>query len=291
MFRKIRCGWIVLALAGVAGAQTAINEIRPAAPDVAVEISNVSGSIEVTAWDETSVQITGTLGKGAERLDVSGTDKRLTVKVVLPKNGKNVKSTQLIVKMPKGGDLSATGVSANIATEGVGGSQDLKTMSGNIVASGVANRVKAETVSGHVDISGPTADVEAKAVSGVITINTATGRAEVSTVSGEIGVRGTHIERLECEAVSGEIGYTGGVAPGGTIEVSTHSGDVSLSLPETTEAEFDLSTFSGGIRCAFGGEVSKPGFAPGASLEHTTGSGTARIRATAFSGGISVSKL
>ena len=291
MFRKIRCGWIVLVLAGVAGAQSAINEIRPAAPDVAVEISNISGSIEVSAWDETSVQITGTLGKGAERLDVTGTDKRLVIEVVLPKNAKNVKSTRLFVKMPKGGDVSATGVSASITTKDVGGPQDLKTMSGSIVASGVANRVKAETVSGHIEVDGRSADVQAKAVSGGVTVRTATGRAEVSTVSGKIEVEGENIERLECGAVSGGIDYTGGVAPGGTIDLSTHSGGMSLALPETTEAEFDLSTFSGGIRCAFGGEVSKPGFAPGASLEHTTGSGTARIRATAFSGGITVSKL
>ncbi|MCC6488774.1 MAG: DUF4097 family beta strand repeat protein [Candidatus Hydrogenedentes bacterium] len=291
MFRKVRCGWIVLVLAGVAGAQTAINEIRPATPEIAVEIANVSGSIEVSAWDEASVQITGTLGKGAERLDVSGTDKRLVIKVMLPKNAKNVKSTQLIVKMPKGGAVSATGVGADIATQGVGGSQDLKTMSGNIVASGVANRVKAETVSGHIEVDGRTADIQIKAVSGDVTVRTATVRAEVSTVSGEIEILGENIALLECGAVTGGIRYTGGVTPGGTIEVSTHSGDVSLSLPETTEAEFDLSTFNGGIRCAFGGEVSKPGFGPGASLEHTTGSGTTRIRASAFSGGITVSKL
>lgn len=292
MYSWIRGVVVAIAFLGVVYAQTPIDESRTVAPNVVVDVTNVKGSIDVSSWEKPSVEITGTLGKGSERLDVDGSEKHLSVKVILPSQSKHAKDTDLRLRVPKGAAVYVTGVSAGITVEDVAGDLELKTVSGSVRATGVAGRVEAETVSGGVTIEGSSSNVEAKAVSGSIKIRTAQGRVEASTVSGSITIDGETIERLECEAISGGIKYTGSVAPNGNIELKTHSGNITLVLPATTDAKFDLSAFSGGIRSALGdGEVYHPKYGPGSSLEFETGSGSARIEAHVFSGGIAVSRL
>jgi DUF4097 and DUF4098 domain-containing protein YvlB len=292
MFGWIRGVVLTVALTGVVHAQTPIDEVRPAAPDVAIEVSNVKGSVDVSVWEKPSVEITGTLGKGTERLDIDASEKRQSIKVVLPSKSKSAKDTHLRLRVPKGATVYVTCVSAGITVDGVAGDLELMTVSGSVRASGVAGRVEAETVSGGVTIEGSSANVEAKAVSGSIKIRTAQDRVDASTVSGSITVEGESIERLECKAVSGSIKYVGSVAPNGNVELKTHSGGITLSLPAATEARFELSSFSGDIRSDLGdAEVSRPKYGPGSSLDFVTGSGSARIEAHVFSGGITVSRL
>ncbi len=292
MYSWIRGVVLTVACLGVVHAQTLIDEVRPAAPNVVVEVSNVKGSVDVSAWDKPNVEVTGTLGKGSERLEVDGSDKHLSVKVILPSKSKNVKDTDLRLRVPKDATVYVTCVSAGITVDGVAGDLALKTVSGSVRTSGVSGSVEAETVSGGVTVEGNCSGVEAKAVSGSIKIRTARDRVEASTVSGSIAVEGESIERLECEAVSGGIKYRGGVAPNGNVDVKTHSGSISLSLPATTEARFELSSFSGDIRSDLGdAEVYRPKYGPGCSLDFVTGSGSARIEAHVFSGGITVSRL
>jgi len=298
-----------VALAGVASAQTAIDETRPAKPDVDLTIVNVKGSVEVTGWDQAAVQVAGKLDSNSDRLEFSGPEDRQTIKVYNPNESKRVKEARLTVRVPFGASVEVSCVSAKITVENVEGDLDLHTVSGKVDATGVAGRVRAETVSGAVDVEGRPVSVEAKAVSGSVDIlatskkplhraaekeegieRTYTERIQASTVSGSIDVEAIEVGRLECETVSGSIDFTGAIAPNGDVELKTHSGSIGLNLPADTSAEFDLSTFSGNIKSDLGGYVEKPKFGPGSSLEYVSGSGSAKIRAQAFSGGISIEK-
>jgi hypothetical protein len=51
-------------------AQEPIDETRQVTPDATVEVENISGSVVVMGWDRNEVKITGTLGRGTERLDI-----------------------------------------------------------------------------------------------------------------------------------------------------------------------------------------------------------------------------
>ena len=83
--RRIGLLGVVLALAAwPAIGQQHVDEKRPASATGTVEISNVSGLVKITGWDKAEVQVTGTLGRGTERLELSGSGNRTLVKVVLP---------------------------------------------------------------------------------------------------------------------------------------------------------------------------------------------------------------
>jgi len=110
---------LALASAG-AFAGTPINERIAADPAGQVEISNISGLVDVTAWARNEVEVTGELGKGAERLEVSRTGNVVRVKVILPSKSSRAESSELFVKLPAGSSLAINTVSADIVPWAVG---------------------------------------------------------------------------------------------------------------------------------------------------------------------------
>ena len=83
----------LMTLAPMAWAGTEINESADAHPRGQVEVSNVSGSVEVTGWEREQVQVTGTLGRGSEGLIFEPDGERTFIKVELPRSGNNDKAS------------------------------------------------------------------------------------------------------------------------------------------------------------------------------------------------------
>ena len=80
---------LALASAGaLAGAP--INERAAADAAGQVEVSNTAGTVDVTAWARNEVEVTGELGKGAERLEFTRTGNVTRVKVILPSRSSRV---------------------------------------------------------------------------------------------------------------------------------------------------------------------------------------------------------
>jgi hypothetical protein len=71
------------------------------------------------------------------------------------------------------------------------------------------------------------------------------GRIQVETVSGDITVRRARARELRLETTSGSVSYEGSVQGDGQYEMSTHSGDVRLRLPEGTRARLEAETYNG----------------------------------------------
>lgn len=295
---------VAMAFVGVAIAQTQINEMRPAAGDVSIGISMVKGSVDVRAWDQPAVEVTGKLNSDSDRLELTGTEDQLSVHVVNP--NRKPKEANLVIHVPYGASVQVDCTSAAIGVEGVEGDLDLRTVSGKIDAAGTGGRVRVETVSGSIDVEGRPLSVEAKTVSGKLdilaasdtplrtspdaarSVRTSMERIGASTVSGNIDIESINLTLLECETVSGSIDYIGALAPDGEADLETHSGRIDLQLPAGTPVSLDLNTFSGGIKSDFGGAVDSRSVGPGHSLEFAGGAGSARIHASAFSGSISV---
>ena len=102
-----------------------------------VEIDNLAGSVSVTGWDRDEVEITGTLGKGTERLDVQEKGDRVIIEVVLP-SGRNIRveGTELNIRVPRGSEVEVSTVSASIDVSDVDGALELDTVSGAVGVQG-----------------------------------------------------------------------------------------------------------------------------------------------------------
>jgi hypothetical protein len=263
-----------------------ISESRPLKPDARISVDNVSGLIEVEAWDKRELSLTGTLSEDAEELRIQGDESSLSIEVKLPRVSRNPGPSTLRLRVPAGVTLEAEGVSSDIRVRGLTGPVKLDTVSGDIHADVGSRRVSAGTVSGDVEVKAPAAEeTKVASVSGDVQVHGARGDLNGESVSGDLRVQGRQLRRLDLETVSGDMEVSGDFTRDADVEVETLSGRVEFSMPELPDGEVDLETFSGEIESAW------PGTSRKKSRElRIEGKGKARFRLHSFSGDISLKK-
>lgn len=286
---------LLATLAPAVQAATPINQSRPLDPTGTVEIENLKGRIEVSAWDRNEVQVTGSLGDGVEKLVFEGDRERVRVQAKYPERRGNRRTgpTTLILKVPLRASLDIESVSADIHVDGVApGDLEIESVSGDIVFAGAPGRVDIDSVSGNQTLTvNSSGDVSSESVSGDITLRgRLKGDLDLETVSGNIRIdsRGEAIRRLAVNSVSGDIEARVGLAQGGEIRGETVSGDFTLRMPRSLSAQVDVESFSGDLD-APDADVRKEKFAPGARLSKRYGGGSGEIRVETFSGDFTLS--
>jgi DUF4097 and DUF4098 domain-containing protein YvlB len=284
--------WLaVLAGAPAALAGTPINELAPADAAGHVEVSNIAGSVIVTGWTRAEVEVTGELGKGAERLEFSRAGKLTRVKVIMPNRSSRAESTDLIVKVPAGSSIAVNTVSADVRVQGVNGAQRLQSVSGDIETDSAAEDVECKTVSGDVTVngSGKRSLLTVTTVSGDAQVNRVAGEVNGNTVSGDFTITMGDTARSRLRSTSGDLGIRGRLDPDARLDFESISGDIRLDLEGAIGAEFDISSFNGDIRSCFGPKpVRTSEYAPGSELRFREGRGNARVRLKTLNGDISL---
>ncbi|MER3547346.1 MAG: hypothetical protein C4338_06965, partial [Rhodanobacteraceae bacterium] len=71
----------MLLIIATARADTPIHLSHDAAPDVKVVIHNVKGDVRVTGWNQNRVEVDGSLGSGAQPLQITGDAHALEIRV------------------------------------------------------------------------------------------------------------------------------------------------------------------------------------------------------------------
>jgi len=288
---------LLLALSiGQALADTPINLSHDASPNVRVDIGNVKGAVNVTAWDRNQVQVTGRLGDGARPLTIEGNNNNLSIRVEAQgksgwfnwNNDASTGSSTLDIRVPKGASLDVEVVSAPAAIDGIDGGQiKVNSVSGKVRINARAPSVDAESVSGSIELAGHADKVDLQTVSGDILAPSVGQEAELQTVSGRIRVNGGPWKRLNLSTVSGDVQLSGGMASNGNLDVDSMSGDVQMQVPGNLSAVIHANSFSGDLRSDFG-TPRKVEHGPGSELSTTAGGGGARIKIETFSGDLRI---
>jgi DUF4097 and DUF4098 domain-containing protein YvlB len=126
------------------------------------------------------------------------------------------------------------------------------------------------SVSGDVRVTGVTGRLNASAVSGDVHITDVSGSVSASAVSGDVKVG---INRLEGSD---------------DMKFNTVSGDVSVMLPSSLDADVDMSSFSGSIKTDFAIEVRSERYGSRNTARAKLGEGSRRLKMSTVSGDISL---
>ena len=129
--KKTLFALLIVALALPAIAEVRIDETRQVAADATVTVENISGSLRLTGWDKTEVQITGTLGRGLEKVDITGSGSRLDVRVIYPHDCHDCGGADLEIRVPVGCRLEVNAVSADIEAGDLSGEGRFESVSGD----------------------------------------------------------------------------------------------------------------------------------------------------------------
>ncbi len=134
-----------------------------------VQVENLAGRIEFSAWDRAEAQIRGDAGDGVEEVEITATSNGVQIRVHNRKDNRHVDGTDLYLRIPEAASIEADSVSADISVSGNQGESILL-----------------NTVSGDLEIDASPQQLELHSVSGDVEFEGSVGRSSVETVSGEI---------------------------------------------------------------------------------------------------------
>jgi DUF4097 and DUF4098 domain-containing protein YvlB len=274
-----------LAAGAPAEAQRQVNARQPTTATGTVEINLPSGSLRVIGWNRNEVEVTGTLARSSDRLQIEG-GSRGTVEIGVSGSGGRPGQATLEVRVPAGKSVEVQTSSGPLHVSGVTGNVEAMTRGGPLTIEGSPRDVELMSQGGPVTVNATARSISVHSMGGPITIGGAVrGRLEVDAMAGPVTVTAS-AERLEINALSGAVratnvngpvdinsvsgpvylsgrslsgsisGVSGNVVVEGSLagplSIESHSGDVELKLPGSTSADVDVTSYSGGFRSDFG---------------------------------------
>ncbi len=271
-------------------------------------LSNVDGDITITggSGDEVTIEaVKRTRGDQRDlneaNIDVDARAGHIDVRTTYPSRRNIRVSVSYTVTVPGSAAVDVRSVSGDVKVTGVQGSVRAESVSGDVTTSGTPRLEVAKSVSGDVDLSdaGTEAELRASSVSGSVRARGFKARSlDASTVSGDVVLTDVACDRLGVRSISGNAEYSGTLSRNGRYDFNSHSGNVRLTLSESTGFELTANTFSGSMRSDLpltiggdtGGGRGRQSFVSSRSMRATFGDGSAVLAIRTFSGDIIISK-
>jgi DUF4097 and DUF4098 domain-containing protein YvlB len=288
-------GAAVLLAGAVAAAQAqeegSFEKTVPAKANGEVEISNVSGTVQIAGWDREEVEVRAELGDEVERVEVSNDAGNTRIRVIIPRRGGDDTDADLQIRVPRGSELLVSTVSADITARGVDGEQRLKSVSGNVRTEIAARDVEVKTVSGDLWLRGKDqpARLRLSTVSGNVRLDRGGGEVEAVTTSGDFNLEVAAAKSVRVRTTSGSLDFRGKLLPDAELDAESVSGDLAVRAAAEKGYDFEISTFSGDIENCFNLDaVNTNRYGPGRRLTGKQGAGGAKVRIQTMSGDVEV---
>jgi DUF4097 and DUF4098 domain-containing protein YvlB len=232
----------------------------PMATNGKLSVESFNGSIEVSGWDQDTVDISGTkqgpTQEAADQLEVSvdHSANAVSIRVLRPSVRRNNLGARFVIKVPRHAviDRLASSNGAIRTTDGVGPAR-LHTSNGAIQVSGLAGPLEAHTSNGRITADLVSAD-------GPVRVETSNGSVEVGLPS--------HFDE--------------------EVRAHTSNGSITLRAPATLNARVSARTSNGKITSDLdlrtSGEISRT------RMEGVVGAGGPLIELTTSNGGIRITR-
>ncbi len=176
-----------------------------------------------------------------------------------------------------------------------GASVNIRSSDGPIAVSGINGDVTCEGVSAPVEVrDGGNGHVHVHTMDGSITLtNLKNAHMEVVTVGGNVTLSSVDGPLVSVSAGKGHVTYDGDFAGGGDYSLSSHSGNIDVTMPAASSVDVSAKSVNGSVADEFQLQPAPhPMFAiaQGKSFAGTANSGASSVKLRSFSGKISVKK-
>ncbi len=248
---SIAIGLLILAATSLR-AQDELHKPYPLNPNGIVSVTNLSGYIRITSWNENRVQVDAVKRGHKEdfslvEIRVSDSPDRLQIETISPRTNWRPNRHVWVdyeLKVPRGallnpiattsGDITITdagarvmarSTSGDVTVRGTSGDTTINTTSGNISAERTNGTLTLTSTSGEVRINDVASKLSARTTSGDITATDLRDDATIAATSGEIRI----------EKASGRVNAR---TVSGTVSVKDVGGDATLeSISDSVLAE------------------------------------------------------
>jgi Putative adhesin len=263
-------------------------------------LENFNGSVEISGWDQNTVDVSGT--KYAEtqqllheiKIEASSSGNMVHLKTVHPDRNHGNMGAKYIIRVPRRtelGDIASS--NGSIRIEDIEGNCHLTTSNGGVHLAKVRGSIDGHTSNGGVELTDVLGSVAFRTSNGSINAGNVEGAFEASTSNGGIHAHLRDTQGglpIKLSTSNGGIDLQLDSPRQNEVIASTSNGSITVRLPGTLNASVHASTNSGGsVRSDFDilmrGEISKH------RIEGTIGGGGPTIDLSTSNGNIHLVKI
>ena len=255
-------------------------------------LASQAGEATVRAWDRDAVRVQASHGT-RERVEVQTADNTVRVRARTASGSRGPAGlVDYTITVPRwmAVSLSGTYLAANI--EGTGAEVNVETVGGDITVKGGSGAVTLRSIEGEIIVENASGKVQATTVNDSIQVRGVSGDVVAETTNGDVVVSNSKASSLEVSTVNGDVRFEGPTADKGLYRVTTHNGDIRVSLGQQANATVFVRTFGGDFSSDFPvtlpeGMSNRDG---NKRFNFTLGGGSARVELQSFQGDIHVSR-
>ena len=255
----------------------------PAARGTRLLIENQAGEVIVHVWDRDAVRVQARHNTRATINLRTGTGV-INIDAVTEKGPSG--SVDYDISAPSWMPIKIEGQYAYVSVEGVQGEISIETVRGDIVLKNIGPAI-AKTIEGAIQVDGARGKLTLSSVNEDIKVTGASGELVAETTNGDVSLTGMGSPGVEVASVNGDIVYDGTLASSGHYSFTNHNGDVELTVPENSNATFNVRSYSGEFTTSL--PVKGPDSSQvrrGRRVSYTLGNGAADVDLESFGGDI-----
>ena len=264
-------------------------------------LDNFNGSVEITGWDQNTVDISGTKYAESQSLldsmhiEASSSGNEVRVKTTRQDPHHGNMGAKYVIRVPRQTALENIASSnGSLRVDDIDGNAHLATSNGSIHLGRLNGNVEAHSSNGSIEVKDVKGDVNFTTSNGGVHAENVEGSFEAQTSNGGIRARlhdtpSGHPIRLSTS--NGDIDLAVDSLHQNDVIATTSNGPITVRMPANAGASLHASTNSNGsVRSDFDvlihpGELSKH------RMEGTIGGGGPRIDLTTSNGNISLLKM
>jgi DUF4097 and DUF4098 domain-containing protein YvlB len=270
----------------------------PMQPGSRLTVENMNGSIEISAWDQSVIDISAT--KHAEtdqmlaqlKVDVAVAADGVHIRTIAPPEAHNV-GVKYVIKVPRRTELAEIRSSnGSIHVTETEGAANLRTSNGAVHASKTRGKLEIGTSNGSVQIQENDGETDVHTSNGSVHASGIRGPLTATTSNG-----GMHVDLDESRGgpvtlttSNGAVDLKLGSATQSAVKAETSNGGITLRMPATAGAHVRAVT-SSQSKVSSDFDVRKEGANSESHLEGVVGAGGPTVELTTSQGSIRLLKL
>lgn len=250
--------------------------------DARLDVHLRGGEVVVRTWDRNEMRVRAS-HSSRDRVEISTSVAVVRVRVSAYRGAPS--AVDLEITIPAGMDVDLGGTFLDIDIQGVTGEVTAETVHGNVVLRGGRGVIRLQSTQGTVECEDAQGRIGVGTMNGSLRLRNVAGEITGETVNGSITVERADAESVELVTVNGQVTYEGTVHDGGRYLLSSHNGDITFAVPQSTNATMSVSTFAGEFETDFPVTLAETS-AGGKRFSFVLGSGSARVELESFGGTI-----
>jgi hypothetical protein len=260
-------------------------------------VEGFNGSVEISGWDQDSVDISGTkYGPTQEaadslRIDVQNTPDEVSIRAVRPSDRRNNQGARFTIKIPRTAllDRITTSNGAIRTLDGKGPAR-LRTSNGMIRVEDLAGSVDATTSNASVELVNVDGDAKVHSSNGHIHAERLRGSLEASTSNASISAAISEASRpVRLDTSNGSVDLTLPANFASDAHVNSNNASITLHLHDQPNARLIAHTSNSSITSDY--EIRMQGGFSKNQVEGTLGNGGALIDLGTSNGSIRLLKM